>query len=548
MKVLALLNCATIELEFGPGCRWLLEWSVQATWIGAVGTILLWILGRLGLRIRARSQHLFWVASLAVMGALPLVSAIHGAPWVVFGAIEAPPASAGHRGAASAPGTPGTPGRPVANRGPMAPSGVLRSTPDRVSPPRPVGREQAIGVDPVLLLWSLGVVAVGLRWWRSARHWKRLRESAQHLPPEDLRRAQGMGCSFEGPRIHGPGSGRVEILLGPTPVPVAFGVLRPTVLLPEEASQWSDLQWRAVLEHELGHLAHRDPLTQAIANLAGALLWYHPVVRWIRSRIDVLGEIACDERVIRRGVPHLDYAQLLLDWTRGHRGQPTPSAMLPWLRPSTLERRIRALLEEPPVPRTPRSPATAIFGAMLLAVPVAGLGVARVQPKIPRTHSAATSRAWRELTAVLERGSVSVEERIDALTQLGRIGQRLAFYSILPSIADPDPSVRAAALDAMAGLGCRPAYLCCVRGLRDADPQVRRAALQALGSFEERLEHLDLRRGVYEPHRMKDRARFERWMGEIPTGTAIESVRPHLGSNDPLERRAAADLLRRWND
>jgi len=78
--------------------------------------------------------------------------------------------------------------------------------------------------------------------------------------------------------------------------PVAFGSLRPTVLLPAGfAEEFDRRQQEAMLAHELAHLRAGDPAWQLAADLACALLWWHPLAWWSRRRLCFAGEAAADE-------------------------------------------------------------------------------------------------------------------------------------------------------------------------------------------------------------------------------------------------------------
>ena len=78
--------------------------------------------------------------------------------------------------------------------------------------------------------------------------------------------------------------------------PVAFGSVRPTVLLPSSFSADFDRrQQEAMLAHELAHLGARDPLWRWIADLVTAGVWWHPLAWWARSRLRVWSEAAADE-------------------------------------------------------------------------------------------------------------------------------------------------------------------------------------------------------------------------------------------------------------
>jgi len=79
-------------------------------------------------------------------------------------------------------------------------------------------------------------------------------------------------------------------------VPVAAGIWRPTIGLPESfGRQFSMAEQEAMLLHELGHLAAGDPRWQWLAEWAVACCWWHPAAWWIRRKLAVASELAADE-------------------------------------------------------------------------------------------------------------------------------------------------------------------------------------------------------------------------------------------------------------
>ena len=62
-------------------------------------------------------------------------------------------------------------------------------------------------------------------------------------------------------------------------MPFTYGLLRPVIVLPESADEWTTDRRRSVLLHELAHVRRRDLLTNAIVQLACAVYWFHPLVR-----------------------------------------------------------------------------------------------------------------------------------------------------------------------------------------------------------------------------------------------------------------------------
>lgn len=78
--------------------------------------------------------------------------------------------------------------------------------------------------------------------------------------------------------------------------PVAFGVLRPTVAIPEDFEvRFEETQRDAMLAHELGHLAGRDPFWFLLADLIGSLAWWHPALWWARRRLRAVSEQVADD-------------------------------------------------------------------------------------------------------------------------------------------------------------------------------------------------------------------------------------------------------------
>lgn len=72
------------------------------------------------------------------------------------------------------------------------------------------------------------------------------------------------------------------------------GWLRPVVLLSPMWRTWNPGERRAVLAHELAHVARGDFVGRLAARLAVAIHGYHPLVRWLAARLELRQEMAAD--------------------------------------------------------------------------------------------------------------------------------------------------------------------------------------------------------------------------------------------------------------
>ena len=161
------------------------------------------------------------------------------------------------------------------------------------------------------------------------------------------------------------------------------GVWRPAVLLPSHAREWSRERMHAVLCHELAHICRNDWAVQMSAEVLRTILWFNPLI-WITcTRLRHAGEQACDDAVLGRGVAPRDYAAHLLELARRCRRSGTRwVSATPMAHPSTLERRIVAMLN-PGLDRQALSRRAAALAAVLLiavALPVAALRGAQAPP------------------------------------------------------------------------------------------------------------------------------------------------------------------------
>ena len=139
----------------------------------------------------------------------------------------------------------------------------------------------------------------------------------------------------------------VRLLKSPrTKMPLTWGVLRPVVLVPDEAESWSGSRRRMVLLHELAHVKRLDWLTQMVGQAACSLHWFNPLVWLAARRMQVEREQACDDMVLAAGTPASEYASELLHFaSRLRTGSLSALAAVPMARQTSLEQRVRGILD-----------------------------------------------------------------------------------------------------------------------------------------------------------------------------------------------------------
>ena len=175
-----------------------------------------------------------------------------------------------------------------------------------------------------------------------------------------------------------------------TPMPLAWGILRPLILLPQSATEWPADRLRSVLLHEAMHHRRRDLLAQAIAQLACCAYWFHPLAWLALARQRAEREHACDDAVLRHGVLAHDYAEHLVEAARS-----AAAARPRWVdapamaEASGLERRVLAVLDRR-ANRRPLTGAAAFAVAIALALIVTPLSVVTLRAQAGATTISGT--------------------------------------------------------------------------------------------------------------------------------------------------------------
>ncbi|MEA2572582.1 MAG: hypothetical protein QOI24_4583 [Acidobacteriota bacterium] len=79
--------------------------------------------------------------------------------------------------------------------------------------------------------------------------------------------------------------------------PAVLRIIRPVLILPPSSDALEDGELESILAHECAHVARRDNAAAVFESLAGALLWFHPLIIAARRELARRREQACDEIV-----------------------------------------------------------------------------------------------------------------------------------------------------------------------------------------------------------------------------------------------------------
>src|SRR5262249_31805455 len=105
--------------------------------------------------------------------------------------------------------------------------------------------------------------------------------------------------------------------------PVVFGWLRPVVLLPASVlTGLTENQLLAVLGPEPALIRRYDFLVNALQRGVESILFYHPAVWWLSSRIRTEREHCCDDLAVNVCGDRFVYAEALIELERARAAIP----------------------------------------------------------------------------------------------------------------------------------------------------------------------------------------------------------------------------------
>ncbi len=351
----------------------LMAWSQlwQVTLVALVAGGAARLLGR----HRPRLAYALWM--LVVIKALvpPVISNPAGVfSWVLAAEVRESSRDAPAFATSAQPATGGE--RPITVPAQTAPAEASTGN----SPALPISRGNVLML--LAVFWSLGLAAslifVARKWLLCHRHIGRTSRSAGSLLAEQ---AASMAARLGVRR-------RVNLLVTESPFgPAAFGLLRPTVLLPSPLLRnLGPEQLDLILAHELVHIRRWDALMSRLQVAVQAIWWFHPLIWWANREASRERERCCDEEVVAGlGCDPARYARGLLDVLERKR-RLQPLFALPGMR--TLEittHRLEHIMRyRPSRGRHARLLSWFIFSAgAILLIPGAGM-----EPQVPKTGPA----------------------------------------------------------------------------------------------------------------------------------------------------------------
>ncbi len=224
-----------------------------------------------------------------------------------------------------------------------------------------IGIAWGIGMLIVLLPLLTGLVGI----WRIARRSQRVTDGPLAALVSELVEQLGL-------------KRRVTLLRSEAGMPLTWGIIRPQVLIPADAENWSPAQQRTVLLHELAHVQRWDWLTQMLAHISCAIYWFNPLVWVADRRMRLERERACDDHVLTAGCRATDYAEHLLEIARTPRMSALATrAAVAMAQPSWIEKRLRVILA-PDRNRRPVTKVAVTVSILTVACLVLLIGIMRL--------------------------------------------------------------------------------------------------------------------------------------------------------------------------
>jgi len=301
---------------------------ITTTLVGALLLVAVAVSLRLRQRTSASTRHFAWL--LAIVAPLLMPIAMYVLPeWPVVPneIVSMLPAERVSLAASNHGATRENPFEPATS---VAATAAQTSTHPRLSITSWICALWMLGVGGLLGSWSLGLLSL----WRLARRSIPFHDESLNRILRDAMRRIGVNREVR------------VVSSDSRAMPMVWGSLRPTILLPANVSEWSAETIQNVLLHELAHIRRCDWLAHGLSLLARSLFWFNPLVWFAARKLRCECERACDDLLLRTGASACDYADTLLSVTRAavNEARP-PQVALGMSSASELEWRIHSILD-----------------------------------------------------------------------------------------------------------------------------------------------------------------------------------------------------------
>lgn len=196
----------------------------------------------------------------------------------------------------------------------------------------------------LMLLHALGSALTGAWILRQHRIIRRVKQGALRVSAGELHKQLTLVASRIGVRD-------LPQLLVSTQArsPMAFGILRPSIMLPAVALRaWSESERRTILAHELAHFRRRDLWINGLQMGLSIIWWFHPFFWGVNRCVRKVREDCCDDLLLARQVTSSDaYCEVLLRAARDLASPvPNPVALGFGEQVHPLERRLARIMDD----------------------------------------------------------------------------------------------------------------------------------------------------------------------------------------------------------
>lgn len=82
--------------------------------------------------------------------------------------------------------------------------------------------------------------------------------------------------------------------------PALIGILRPKLIIPASAEQWSKEEFELIIMHELYHYKSKDIFFKAFMTIVCCINWFNPAVHLMKRQFYYDIELACDEKALKK--------------------------------------------------------------------------------------------------------------------------------------------------------------------------------------------------------------------------------------------------------